>query len=159
MIWRTPIERAPEGFRFQLAPEERALLGQLAANFETLLESPDDPALRRLFPSAYEEDEAASAEYTSLVGDDLREGRRAAARVLRTTLGADTLSEEDASSWLGAVNDLRLVLGTRLGVTEELYEQELDPTDPRSAELTVFFYLTWLQERMVEALQTPPVGS
>ena len=158
MVWPAPIERMQDGFRFVLPPEARALLGQLAAELEALLDRDDDPALERLFPAAYEGDAAASAEYAGLVGSDLREGRREAARVLRGTVAADTLSEDEAAAWLGAVNDLRLVLGTRLGVTEELYEQELDHDDPRAAELAVFFYLTWLQERMLQAMQAPAPG-
>ncbi|MBW3593162.1 MAG: DUF2017 domain-containing protein [Actinobacteria bacterium] len=152
MLWRAPIERPTDGFRFHLAREERALLERLAVELESALDGSDDPALGRLFPDAYEDDDAAAADYRELVGRDLREERRAAARVLRETLGRGTLSENEVDAWLRALNDLRLVLGTRLGVTEELYEHELDPADPRAPELAVFFYLTWLQERMIQAV-------
>ena len=53
------------------------------------------------------------------------------------------------SSWRTALNDLRLVLGTRLGVTEETY---IDETGPRTPGLTVYVWLTWLQGELVEAL-------
>jgi hypothetical protein len=49
------------------------------------------------------------------------------------------------------LNDLRLVLGTRLDVTEEM-DFDLDPSDPSAAELAVYAYLSWLQEQLVEAL-------
>jgi hypothetical protein len=153
VLWRAPIERTPHGFRLHVAPEERALLERLATELESALEAGnDDSALARLFPDAYEHDEAAAAEYRELVGNDLREERRSAARVLRETLERGTLSEEELDAWLRALNDLRLLLGTRLGVTEELYDHELDPGDPRAPELAVFFYLTWLQERMIQAV-------
>ena len=152
MFWRAPIERTPGGFRFQLGPGERALLERLALELEAILDAGDDPALDRLFPDAYEDDDAA-AEYRELVGADLREHRRAAACILRQTLDRETLSEEELDAWLRTLNDLRLLHGTRLGVTEELYEHELDAADPRAPELAVFFYLTWLQERMIEALR------
>lgn len=154
MFPRAPIERTADGFRLHLAREERALLERLAAELESVLDAADEPALDRLFPDAYDEDVAA-AEYRELVGSDLREQRRSAARVLRRTLDRGTLREEELDAWLRVLNDLRLVLGTRLGVTEELYEHELDAADPRASELAVFFYLTWLQERMIQALQVP----
>ena len=48
-----------------------------------------------------------------------------------------------------ALNDLRLVLGTRLGVTEETY---VDETGPRTPGMAVYVWLTWLQGELVEAL-------
>jgi hypothetical protein len=49
---------------------------------------------------------------------------------------------------------MRLVLGTRWDVTEQLDYGELDPDEPRDRELAVYGYLSWLQEQLVEALQT-----
>ena len=50
------------------------------------------------------------------------------------------------------LNDLRLVLGARLGVTDELYERGIDLDDPRAVELSVYGWLTWLQAGLVDAL-------
>ena len=155
---RGPIERAPDGFRLRLAREERDLLERLAAELEAVLEAPDEPALARLFPDAYEDDPEAAAEFRQLVGADLREERRSAVAILRSTLAGGRLSEEELDAWLRAVNDLRLVLGTRLDVTEELYEHDLDARDPRTPALAVFFYLTWLQERLLQARQADMPG-
>ena len=41
------------------------------------------------------------------------------------------LTPDEVQAWLGVLNDTRLVLGTRLGVTEE--EREVDRTTPRRA--------------------------
>ena len=71
---------------------------------------------------------------------------------MRATLSEKTLSAEEADAWLRGLNDLRLVLGTRLDVTEETdFERELD-TSERGRQLAVYAYLTWLQEQFVEAL-------
>ena len=64
-----------------------------------------------------------------------------------------SLSKEQAESWLTALNDLRLVLGTRLGVTEEMFLEAVDPRDPRAPEMALYVYLSWLQEQLVEALE------
>ena len=36
-------------------------------------------------------------------------------------------------------------------MTEETYESDIDPRDPQAYELSVFAYLSWLQEQAVEA--------
>ena len=148
------IERTRRGdFRLRLSREERELLRTLPRELGSLLASdPADPALRRLFPPAYPDDAEGEAEYRRLMDGELLGGRRAALRVLEETADRERLREDELEAWLGAVNDLRLVLGTRLGVTEELYERELDPRDPRAPDLAVYIYLSWLQEQLVEAL-------
>jgi hypothetical protein len=75
---------------------------------------------------------------------------------VRDTLGRKTLSLEEADAWLRALNDLRLVLGTRLDVTEDIDFEQLDPRKPRDRDLAVYAYLSWFQEELVEALNLPP---
>jgi hypothetical protein len=148
-----PIERTQEGdFRLSLTAGERELLRTLPAELRSLLaDEPDDPSLRRLRPPAYEDDPEGESEYGRLMHAELLGGRLEALRTLEATAERDRLSEEELRAWLGALNDLRLVLGTRLGVTEEIYEQELDPRDPEARELALYAYLTWLQEHAVAA--------
>ena len=62
---------------------------------------------------------------------------------VRTALDAD-----EAQDWLTTLNDVRLVLGTRLGITEEIEPAE-QPEDEGHA---VYDWLTWLQATLVEAL-------
>ncbi len=71
--------------------------------------------------------------------------------MLAETAARDRLTAEELDAWLRALTDLRLALGTRLEVTEETYEREIDPRDPEAYELSVFAYLSWLQEQAVEA--------
>ncbi|HEU5212051.1 MAG TPA: DUF2017 family protein, partial [Gaiellaceae bacterium] len=59
-----------------------------------------------------------------------------------------------AAAWCGALNDARLVLGERLGVTEDLYENGIARDDPRARELAFYAWLTWLQGELVEALSS-----
>ena len=154
MIERRRIERTREGeVRLRLPREERELLRSLPAQLRRLLdEAPEDPSLERLFPPAYDDDES-EAEYRRLMGDELLDDRRRALRVLEETLDRDRLSAEQAQAWLTALNDLRLVLGTRLDVRDETLLAGLRPDDPRAPELAVYAYLSWLQEQLVEALE------
>jgi hypothetical protein len=156
-VFERPVERTPEGdFRIRLSEGERELLRALPADLTTLLEDePEDPSLRRLFPPAYEDDVEGEAEFRRLMQGELSAGHREALRVLEATAGQQRLAADELEAWLGALNDLRLVLGTRLGVTEEIYERELDPRDPQGYDLAVYAYLTWLQEHVVEATAEP----
>lgn len=152
-MFRDPVEPAGEGeFRLRLSAGERELLRALPAELVSLLDTdPGAPALERLFPPAHAEDAEAEAGYRELAGAELLEGRRAALELVEETAGRDRLTADELDAWLRALTDLRLVLGTRLGVTEETYAEEIDPADPRARELAVFAYLTWLQEALVAA--------
>jgi hypothetical protein len=149
----SPLERTPEGdFRLRLSDGERELLTSLPTELTALIEAdPADPGLRRLFPPAYEHDEESEVEFRRLMHEELLAGRREALEVLAETARSERLSGEQLDAWLRALTDLRLALGTRLGVTEETYDREIDPDDPQAYELSVFAYLSWLQEQAVEA--------
>jgi hypothetical protein len=157
MVLRRVLQRTPDGdFELQLSSEERGLLRALPRELRTLLdEEGADPTLRRLFPPAYE-DAGAEAEYRRLMQGELASRHRQALLVLEQTADRERLRDEEVHAWLSALNDLRLVLGTRLGVTEDLYEQDVDPDAPGAAQLGVFLYLTWLQEQFVEAAADLP---
>ena len=147
-----PIQAVGRGeYRLSLSEAERELLRTLPAELRALLAAdPDHGSLRRLFPPAYDED-ADEVEYRRLMGAELLDGRREALRVLEETAGNDQLTPEELDAWLAALNDLRLVLGTRLDISEETYDREIDPTDPHAYEHSVYLYLSWLQEHAVAA--------
>ena len=121
-------------------------------------ERPDDPALARLFPDAYLDDAEAAAEFRRFTERDLRETKVAHAQTALETLRRSgekvTLSADEAAAWLGALNDVRLALGTRLGVTEEGMAElaSLPDDDPRAATFHIYDWLTYLQESLVHAI-------
>jgi hypothetical protein len=149
------IEPAGDGgYLLRLPEEERQLLRFLPDELRSLLEvMPGDPVLRRLFPRAYD-DEQDEAAYRELMGNELAEARNRALQVLSETATAERLTGEQAQAWLTALNDLRLVLGTRLDVTDESLLVGLAENDPRAPELALYAYLSWLQEQLVEALSS-----
>jgi hypothetical protein len=153
MLVPRAIERTRDGdFELRLSDGERDLLRTLSDELLALLaDDPDDPSLRRLRPSAYEDDEEAEGEYRSLMQAELEEGRREALRMFGETASRKRLTAVELDAWLRALTDLRLALGTRLDVSEDTYAQDIDPRDPAAYELSVFAYLSWLQEQAVEA--------
>ena len=147
------FERGDGGsVELRLSRDERSLLAGLAEELRALLDgAPGDPSLRRLFPPAYDEEDDERA-YRDLMGAELLDGRRAALQLVAETVDHDRLSAEEADTWLRALNDLRLVLGTRLDVQEDTFAEELREDDPRAPALAVYAYLSWIQEQLVEAL-------
>jgi uncharacterized protein DUF2017 len=136
----------------RLSRDERTLLASLAAELRAQLDGDThDPSLRRLFPPAYDDDADEQA-YRELAGDSLLDGRRAALELMAETVDSDRLSAEDADAWLRALNDLRLVLGTRLDVQEDTFASDLRPDDPDAPALAVYGWLSWQQEQLVAAL-------
>ena len=86
-------------------------------------ERSDDPALARLFPDAYRDDEEAAAEFRRFTERSLRDTKVAHARTvshaLATSGGKLVLGDADAQSWLGTLNDLRLTLAARLEIEDD----------------------------------------
>ncbi|MEU6814805.1 DUF2017 domain-containing protein [Streptomyces sp. NPDC046860] len=142
-------------------------------------EPPADPVLRRLFPDAYtdpahepgdpveaEERRAHSAEFRRYTENDLRAGKRENALAVIRTLdriassaeGGEAvleLSPEGSRQWLGALNDLRLAIGSRLEISDEddtdpLYR--LPDDDPRKPMVLAYLWLGGLQETLVSTL-------
>ena len=58
------------------------------------------------------------------------------------------LDPETTETWLSTLNDVRLALGTRLEVTEEMAEP--DPDDPDAPAYVVYLWLTELQGVLIE---------
>lgn len=140
---------------------------------------PSDPALARLFPDAYgapdqeldadaeKEARAASAEFRRYTENDLRARKRDDALAMVRDLDALSsgpaakepavleLAPQKSRQWLGALNDLRLAIGTRLEVTDDDDGGELlglPDSDPRKPMVMAYFWLGGLQETLIETL-------
>ena len=151
-----PIKRTRRGdFELRLRPSERDVIRALPDQLRALIENEDpssDPAMARLYPPAYEDDPIRNLEFERIVGDDLTSQRLASIAAMEGSIDADRLTEDQVLSWLGVLNDLRLVLGTRLDITEETTHEDFAPDDPRAQSFALYAYLTWLVDAIVSAL-------
>src|SRR5215472_12708228 len=109
---------------------ERSGPADVLDDLEKLLEegvppTPEDPVLARLLPDAYQDDPEAAGEFRKYT-----------------------------ESWLRTLNDVRLMFGVRLEVTEDFEEQlaALDPEDPKVAAFEVYGWLGAVQESLVRAI-------
>lgn len=147
-MFRSPIRRQRGGdYRFTISDDERQLVLDLVRQLRELLTT-DSPALRRLFPPPYGDDDERNAGYAVLAGSELVERRLAALEVIETTIDAETLTEEQLQTWMRSVNDLRLVLGTLLDISDD--EQPVSGADETM--VAVYEYLGQLLELTVQAL-------
>jgi hypothetical protein len=139
--------------------DDDAIIDELERMFdETPPEIPDDPVLARLLPDAYRDDPDAAGEFRKYTESSLREAKKYFAQVMLDTLpergGRIHLTGDQARDWMRALNDVRLMFGVRLEVTEDFEEQlaALDPEDPAVPAFEVYGWLGAVQESLVQAL-------
>lgn len=157
----TRVQRARGGgWKFRLTREERDLVRGLPALVRALVEEGDrdDPVLKRLFPSASLDDAELAAEFDALSRDELRRERLANLDAVEATLDADRLTDDELMAWVAVLNDVRLTLGVRLGVSEETTPADFADEGER-ATYAMYGYLTWLQDDLVGALADAVEGS
>jgi hypothetical protein len=151
-----PVKRTRRGdFELRLTPDERTILRGLPDQLRNLIENEDptsDPAMARLYPPAYEDDPIRNLEFERMAGDELTSQRLSSISAMEGSIDADLLTEEQLLSWLGVLNDLRLVLGMRLEITEATTEDDFAAGDPRASTFALYGYLTWLVDAIVRAL-------
>lgn len=168
------FQRSTQGkVTLNLNDDERTILLDLYRQMQELLETPDvpqssdplavlvgldgptqapsDPAVARLFPSAYSDDDAAAADFRRYTEPDLRNQKLSnlalVSKLLNGELEKLELNQEQVDAWLRSLNDLRLVLGTRIGIKDE-YREELQD-EPG---FHLYDYLTYLQGTLIDAL-------
>jgi hypothetical protein len=163
------FRRDGEHYVARFAPDEVNVLRKVAAEVVALLTDGfdrDDPVVDRLFPDVYPDQPDASAEYRRFTEGELKTSKIDQAGAILAALPSSggtevKLDAESAEAWLRALNDVRLALGVRLEIRDETsLESELDeavlrdPTSSRVFQLSVYAYLGYLQESLLEALVT-----
>jgi hypothetical protein len=151
----------------RFAADEARVLRKVAAEVVGLLTDGfdrEDPVVDRLFPDAYPDDPENAEDFRRYTEGDLKTAKIDQAGAVLASLPDSTggevrLDAEAAEAWLRAINDARLAMGVRLGITaetdlqDELDEAVLrDPTSSRVFQLSVYAYLGYLQESLLNAL-------
>jgi hypothetical protein len=130
----------------------RTLLDEL----RELLMTGEHPGLRRLYPTAYPQDDALETDYRSLVHDGLLAQRLEHIEAMENSLEAKTLTDAQLDAWMHTVNSVRLVLGTILDVGET--DDLPDVNAPDAQQRLLYYILGYLLEQIVDVLfSTVPV--
>jgi hypothetical protein len=155
-----PFRRRGDELVARLVDAEASIVGLLLDQLEQLLaadpeDSGGDPVVERLLPPGHASDPEIAADYRDLTEAALRSGKADDLAIVRATLppegGEVRLDDDQARAWLRTTNDLRLALGTRLGVTADTEPPE-DPTEEEGSQLAVYYWLTAVQGSLVDAL-------
>jgi hypothetical protein len=146
------IVRGDGTFTINLQDHERETMLDLVGQLETVLSSgPDDERLRRLYPTAYNENPEHDAEYQGFMREELTQSRAASIATVREMLSSDSpVTENQLGAFMMVLNNLRLILGTLLDVNED--DDEPDETDPLYGQWQLYGYLGWLLEWVISSL-------
>ena len=161
-----------------LDADDRQVLRNLLTEMGDTLGATGNPALRRLYPTAYPNNPDLDAEYQELMRDDLEASHRSAVQRVIDTLGdpepgqpeldepeldQPELDQDDLEAWMRTLNAARLVLGTRLEVSEDtdpadglfVHPDPGNPGPPRladSPDAPARFAYLWLSELLESAV-------
>ncbi|MFJ8577337.1 DUF2017 domain-containing protein [Micromonospora sp. NPDC093277] len=162
------FRRSGDRYVSNFAVDEVRVLRKVASEVVGLLTDGfdhGDPVVGRLFPEVYPEDAASTAEFRRYTEGDLKTAKIDQAGAILAVLpsgevgGEVRLDAEAAEAWLRALNDARLAMAVRLEIKdgtdaeEELDEaMAMDPTSSRVFQLSVYQYLGYLQESLLNSL-------
>lgn len=144
-----PFARSGDRVRVRLEPPVRELIASMVDQLRELLLVDDGEALARSYPTAYPDDPDRQADYHDVVHDQLLMARLEAIDVVEATIDAEELTVDEADAWLTTVNQVRLVLGTRLDVSED--DHAIDPDDPDAGSLVVYQVLSHVLDSLTAA--------
>jgi hypothetical protein len=148
------VARENDMFEITLSEDDRTTLLRFVDQLsEILAMGPDDPRLRRLFPTAYNENPEHDAEYQGYMRDELTQSRATSIAVVKEVLQSeDLITAGQLHAFMTVLNNLRLVLGTLLDVGEDDFEDDIDENDPAFGQWQLYGYLGWLLEWTISAL-------
>lgn len=159
-----PFRAMPAGkVRAVLTDQELMVLQAVSPILRPVVEGDlsGEPEAERLLPSASRDDPEVAASFRAMAHDELVKAKLRAIDRFGEAVGEPNhdaskrkwirdLDVEETAAWMSVLNDTRLVLGTRIGVTEDMYE-ELDEDlldDPRHQ---MYWVLSELLGSLVQA--------
>lgn len=153
---RDPISRSRDGgVELRLPANARDVIRQVASELRALYAAgvaEDDPGVARLFPTPYLDDPLGSLAFDEKIAASLREGRLEAIALVERTAGSRHLSVEEADAWIRTLNDARLVLGTRLEITEESTADDFSGDPAGDGTFRLYVFLSGIVDALVRVL-------
>ena len=149
MILRRMFVAKDDQILVRLDEPMRGLLHRVGEELREVLLVNDPEATRRLYPTAYPDDDELESDYQEMVHDQLLMQRLDALDSFEATIDDETISIEAADAWMTTINQVRLVLGTQLDVGED--EADIDETDPDAHSKIIYQVLSHILEELTRA--------
>lgn len=137
-------------YRVDLSTQVRTLLGDMREMTFAHVEA-ESPIAKRLFPNAYQNSPEMELDYQQLTHEPLAGHHQANLATFEETLFNTELNEDQALAWIGALNNMRLILGTALEIDEN--QSVPDESDPNYEGFVVYDLLTYLQGVFIDEIQ------
>ncbi len=138
---------AENRFIFDVPEVLRTSVLDLATQLDDELDG-DNDMVQRLFPTAYPDDPEKEAGYQILARSELIDTRHSAIDTVRASVKEVEVDGETLDAWMRVVNDLRLVIGTHLDLSED---EGWEPPPGQEASHAVYRWLSYLLQAIVEA--------
>ena len=148
------LRRTRGGYDLRLDGTERDLLRRLLDELRALLiaeSTASDPAVARLFPPAYPDDLLENLDFERGAGSGLLAERLAGLDGAAASLDAKAPTEDQLMALLRSINDLRIVYGVKLDITEETGPDDFGDERER-ATFELYLWLGWIVQNLVEGL-------
>lgn len=162
-----PFRANGDGVTAKFAWSDARLLANLATQVAGLLAGRDDldndPAIARLLPDAYRDNEADAAEFRRFTEEELADDKIRRALSMAELLAPDgdaeatdgtavhvTLDHLAALDWMCTFTDIRLALATRLGIVDDTSPIIVD--EESQFTLTIYNWLAQLQYALVKTV-------
>ena len=113
----TPLKNGT--FKVETPDWQIQIFRGLAKELKTVLSGGNSPLTTRLFPVAYQSDEAANEEYIKLTHEDLLQSHLTSLKLIEDISTDKEASEDTLIKIMQGINILRLVVGTRLKIDDE----------------------------------------
>jgi len=121
-------------------------------------QKPDDDVVLRLLPDAYQDDKEASNEFRRFTERSLRELKIKRAQFILENLPEPdksiSIKPKDLEAWLTVLNDVRLALGTRVGISADDQEESITGEEEIDHAKDIYSWLTWLQSNLLEEMNS-----
>lgn len=149
MILRRMFVAKDDQILVRLDEPMRGLLHRVGEELREVLLVNDPEATRRLYPTAYPDDDELESEYQEMVHDQLLMQRLDALDSFEATIDEEVISIEAADAWMTTINQVRLVLGTQLDVGED--EADIEEIDPDAHSKIIYQVLSHILEELTRA--------
>lgn len=154
----TDPERELTTYSLGLPGDLRTQLGQSLAELRDLLLTGPTEDTARLNPPAYGTDDRRNQQWTAISGDQLLMARLDALDQVERALEANRFTLDDLEETMKAVNLVRLVVGTRLGLESDEDDDRLSAVGPTADAVALYRFLGQFLHDIVAILTAEQLG-
>ena len=155
------VRRKKNHYQLVFLASQFEMLQALPIELRDVLEDMDgeSPAIQRLFPAASSDDQV-NREFQELAAQDIRERKLENLVIFEGTLEKARhenvvklvfvkITAEEFEFWVGFLNDMRLLLGTDIGISDDYWDAQAAYEETGDERIVLYGYLSYLQGKLL----------